>query len=158
MRKTLKSEILGLVDIKNSYVELKLSDLFIGNKKYMNISAKVKISPNKELEAAHSLEIFTVKLYLDDEVIFRENVQVDLAEETEKIFEKDIEMINSQSEDRMFKLEIDDIKNGKIDYTSVSELVSVEPVKDSKVYIKFDYYKRGLTHNFSFYSNTKSKI
>lgn len=150
MKHTMKSEILGLVDAKNSYISMIIEDMFVGNKRYLSVSSSVKITPNKDLVTDHALESFSIKLSIDNQIIFKDSIEVNLAEGIDRTFENDIEMNNSQLENRIFKLELDDIKTNKIDYTSINEMISIEPVNNTKAFIRLDYYKRGATHSFNY--------
>lgn len=150
MRKIMAVPILGLVD-KTSYLEMIIDDLYVGSKKYINVKCTACIRKSRYLAAKHLIESFVLKLRIDDEIIEKKNIELDLAEGRTIDFDIDIEVTNIQPEVKMFKLELDDIKNNKIDYTDITEMVIIEPVKvDSKAFVKLIYMPTGHRHDFSY--------
>lgn len=157
MNVILKQPITGMVD-KSSNTTLKLSDMFIGNDKILSVQLDLNIIPLRDIEHQFLRESFTLRVKKDDEVIIDERIEVDLAQGCSKSFDKDIELHNLQTEVHKFEVIITNISKDLIKYTSTSDMVTIPPIKSSKVFIRLDYYKRGTLHNFSYYTNSTNKV
>lgn len=150
MKQTLRAEVLGMTEEKSSEIRLEIEDMFIGNKRVLNVQYSVDLAPRLDMHNSVILERFALRLSLDNKVLDKQYLEVNLADGISKTFEKDIDMNNTQFENRMFKLELDEIQNGRLDYASINEMISISPVKSSKKFIKLEYFKRGNEHKFSY--------
>ena len=150
MKQTLRTEVLGMTDEKRSEIRLEIEDMFVGNKRILNISYSIELAPRVDTYNSTILELFSLKLSLDDKVLDKQSLEVNLADGVSKTFEKEIDMNNTQAENRLFKLELCDIKNGRIDPTSITEMISISPIKQSKKFIKLNYSRVGAIHYFSY--------
>lgn len=150
MKQILRAEVLGMTDEKSSEIRLEIDDMFIGNKRVLNVQYSIDLAPRVDIHNSVILERFVLKLSLDNKVLDKQYLEVNLADGVSKTFEKDIDMNNVQFENRMFKLELDEIQNGRLDYTSINEMISISPVKSSKKFIKLEYSKQGNEHKFSY--------
>lgn len=150
MKQTLRAEVLGMTNEKSSEIRLEIDDMFIGNKRVLNVQYSIDLVPRVDIHNSVILERFVLKLSLDNKVLDKQYLEVNLADGVSKTFEKDIDMNNVQFENRMFKLELDEIQNGRLDYASINEMISISPVKSSKKFIKLEYSKQGNEHKFSY--------
>ena len=157
MNVILKQPITGMVD-KSSNLELKLSDVYVGNKKILTLTANINIVPMRDIEHEHLIDDISLMLKKDEELLLYEKLEVSLVEGYSKSFDIDIELNNSQTEVHQFSLYINNSKKGLIDYSIVKDMITIPPIKSSKVFIKLDYYKRGTLHNFSYYTNSTNKV
>lgn len=153
----LKQPITGMVD-KSSNLELKLSDVYVGNKKILTLTANINIVPMRDIEHKHLIDDISLMLKKDEELLLYEKLEVSLVEGYNKSFDVDIELNNSQTEVHQFSLYINYSKKGLIDYSIVKDMITIPPIKSSKVFIRLDYYKRGTLHNFSYYTNSTNKV
>lgn len=153
----LKQPITGMVD-KSSNLELKLSDVYVGNKKILTLTANINIVPMRDIEHKHLIDDISLMLKKDEELLLYEKLEVSLVEGYNKSFDIDIELNNSQTEVHQFSLYINHSKKGLIDYSIVKDMITIPPIKSSKVFIRLDYYKRGTLHNFSYYTNSTNKV
>lgn len=157
MNVILKQPITGMVD-KSSNLELKLSDVYVGNKKILTLTANINIVPMRDIEHKHLIDDISLMLKKDEELLLYEKLEVSLVEGYSKSFDIDIELNNSQTEVHQFSLCINRSKKGLIDYSIVKDMITIPPIKSSKVFIRLDYYKRGTLHNFSYYTNSTNKV
>lgn len=157
MNVILKQPITGMVD-KSSNLELKLSDVYVGNKKILTLTANINIVPMRDIEHKHLIDDISLMLKKDEELLLYEKLEVSLVEGCSESFDIDIELNNSQTEVHQFSLYINRSKKGLIDYSIVKDMITIPPIKSSKVFIKLDYYKRGTLHNFSYYTNSTNKV
>lgn len=150
MKQTLMTEIRGSVDSKLSKLILVVEDMFIGSKRVLLLTYSVDLYPAIDVHSDNILERFSLKLYLDDKLLSKKFLEVNLSEKVEKSFEIDVDMNNNQIENRMFRLELDDIKNGRIDPAIINEMIVVTPKIQSKKFLKLNYHVERMTHYFEF--------
>lgn len=157
MNITLKEPVLGMVD-KKSNIELRLSDVYIGNERNLVIFASINLIPLDDIESKHIYESFTLLVTMDDKIVIRENIEANLVDGCNKIFtSKEIPINNFQPEVHKFEMVLTDIKNNRIEYTKIKDMIPFT-FMNSKIYIRFDYYKRGNNHNFSYYTNSNKDV
>lgn len=154
MKERMIVPINGLVNSNQSFLQTDIDTVYIGKKRYLNILASIELKPDIGKASTSTLETFELKISLDDNILKRENVEVDLLEGKNYQLETDIELHNTQFETRFLKVEMCNFKNNIIEYTAIKEMINIEPIKESKTFVRLDYYQdRDLVHNFSYYTN-----
>ena len=154
MKERMMVPINGLVNSNQSFLQTDIDTVYIGKKRYLNILASIELKPDIGKASTSTLETFELKISLDDNILKRENVEVDLLEGKNYQLETDIELHNTQFETRFLKVEMCNFKNNIIEYTAIKEMINIEPIKESKTFVRLDYYQdRDLVHNFSYYTN-----
>ena len=154
MNTILTKNIEGMVD-KSSNIELKFQEVYTNNKKSLYITATVNIIPHKDVNATNNIERFNFSVIEDDNVIIHEKLEVNLSQNFSKSFEKEIQLNSTQYEVHLFSASISNIANNKINYTEIRDMITLSPSKESKTYIKLNYYKKGYTHNFNYKTNKR---
>ena len=154
MKERMMVPINGLVNSNQSFLQTDIDTVYIGKKRYLNILASIELKPDIGKASTSTLETFELKISLDDNILKRENVEVDLLEGKNYQLETDVELHNTQFETRFLKVEMCNFKNNIIEYTAIKEMINIEPIKESKTFVRLDYYQdRDLVHNFSYYTN-----
>lgn len=154
MKERMIVPINGLVNANQSFLQADIDTVYIGKKRYLNILASIELKPDIGKASTSTLETFELKISLDDNILKRENVEVDLLEGKNYQLETDVELHNTQFETRFLKVEMCNFKNNIIEYTAIKEMINIEPIKESKTFVRLDYYQdRDLVHNFSYYTN-----
>ena len=154
MKERMIVPINGLVNSNQSFLQTDIDTVYIGKKRYLNILASIELKPDIGKASTSTLETFELKISLDDNILKRENVEVDLLEGKNYQLETDVELHNTQFETRFLKVEMCNFKNNIIEYTAIKEMINIEPIKESKTFVRLDYYQdRDLVHNFSYYTN-----
>ena len=154
MKERLQVPINGLVNTNQSFLRADIDTVYIGKKRYLNILASVELKPDIGKASTSTLETFELRISLDDNLIKRETVEIDLLEGKDYQIETDVELHNVQYETRLLSVEMCNFRNNIIEYTAIKEMINIEPIKESKTFIRVDYYQdKDLTHNFSYYTN-----
>ncbi len=154
MKERLQVPINGLVNTNQSFLRADIDTVYIGKKRYLNILASVELKPDIGKASTSTLETFELRISLDDNLIKRETIEIDLLEGKDYQIETDVELHNVQYETRLLNVEMCNFRNNIIEYTAIKEMINIEPIKESKTFIRVDYYQdKDLVHNFSYYTN-----
>lgn len=154
MKERMQTNILGLLDTKNSILELEIDTVYIGNKRFLNFNVEANIIPNRHKEPISLIEKFALRMYIDETLLEQKEYEVDLLDGGSFNLDTDLELTNTQYETRLIKLELVDLSGNNINYTAIRESINIEPIKESKTYIILNHSIDNDNHNFSFRTNS----
>ena len=114
MKERMQTNILGLLDTKNSILELEIDTVYIGNKRFLNFNAEANIIPNRHKEPISLIEKFALRMYIDETLLEQKEYEVDLLDGGSFNLDTDLELTNTQYETRLIKLELVDLSGNNI--------------------------------------------